>query len=85
MTPRHKTDASKNELDRYIRIAFEAINDYNNKENRSLKHSLDKADLILLNKICNLINAKTKDEVVQKQLENLVISIQNKLIEKNLS
>ena len=85
MTLRHKTDASKNELDRYVRIAFEAINDYNNKENRSLKHSLDKADLILLNRICNLINAKTNDKVVQKQLENLVVSIQNKLIEKNLS
>ena len=69
-----------------VQFPFKSLTRRNEKkENRSLKHSLDKEDLILLNKICNLINAKAKNEVVQKQLENLVISIQNKLIEKNLS
>lgn len=84
-SPRHKTDASKGEIDRYVRIAFESINDYNSKENRSLKHSLDKEDLVQLDKICSLINSKAKEKDIQKQLENLIVSIQHKLIEKNLS
>lgn len=81
---RHKTDSSKDELNRYVRIAFNSVNDYNKKENRNLKNNLDNEDLLLLNKICKLINNNCNENTIKEQLNYLIVSIQDKLIEKNI-
>lgn len=84
-TLRHKTDSSKNEINRYIRIAFESINDYNEKDNRNLKNTLDKVDLNSLYNVCALINSNYAQDTIVSLLKNLIISIEQKLIEKNVS
>lgn len=84
-TLRHKTDSSKNEINRYIRVAFEAIDDYNEKNNRNFKNSLDEVDFNSLYEICTLINNDYNQDIIINQLQKLFISIQQKLIEKNIS
>lgn len=84
-TLRHKTNSSKNEISRYIRIAFEAINDYNKKDNRNLKNNLDEVDLNSLYEICILINKNYEQNIIVSHLQKLIISIEQKLIEKNIS
>lgn len=84
-TLRHKTGSSKNEITRYIRVAFEAINDYNKKDNRNLKNSLDKVDLNSLYEICTLVNNNYDTDIIIIHLQKLIVSIEQKLIEKNNS
>lgn len=81
---RHKTDSSKNEFNRYIRIAFESINDYNKKENRNIKNNLDEKDLKILSDICKKINQNEKKHVIINKIQNLMNEIQMKLIKKNI-
>ncbi len=81
---RHKTDASKDEFNRYIRIAFESINDYNKKENRNVKNNLDKDDIKILSNICTMINQNIDNAIIIKEIQNLMINIQKKLIKKNI-
>ena len=83
-TLRHKTNSSKNEFDRYIRIAFDSVEEYNNKENRNLKNNLDNDDLECLNQICTLINKNYNENKIKNKLIVLIDTIQNKLIEKNI-
>lgn len=83
-TLRHKTDSSKSEILRYIRIAFQSINDYNDKDNRNIKISLDTEDIKSLYSICNSININQNYNIIKTNLEKLLISIQHKLIEKNI-
>ena len=81
---RHKTDASKNEFNRYIRIAFESINDYNKKENRNVKNNLDKNDLKTLSDICEKINKNENKQTIINQIQHLMVKLQIKLIKKNI-
>lgn len=81
---RHKTDASRDEFNRYIRIAFESINDYNKKDNRNVKNNLDKKDLEVLSNICTMINQNMNNTLITKKIQNLMINIQIKLIKKNI-
>ena len=81
---RHKTDASRDEFNRYIRIAFESINDYNKKDNRNIKNNLDKKDLEVLSNICTMINQNMNNTLITKKIQNLMINIQIKLIKKNI-
>lgn len=82
---RHKTDSSKNEFNRYVRIAFDSVKDYNEKDNRNLKNSLDSNDLQQLLKICSLINQNKDNTFIMTNLNTLISTIQYKLIEKNIS
>lgn len=82
---RHKTDSSKNEFNRYVRIAFDSVKDYNEKDNRNLKNSLDSDDLQQLLKICSLINQNKDNNLIMANLNTLISTIQYKLIEKNIS
>lgn len=82
---RHKTSSSKDEINRYIRIAFEAINDYNSKGNRNIKNNLDKDDLEILSAICKMINQNIDNSIIKKEMQNLMLSIQVKLLKKNIA
>ena len=79
---RHKTDSSKDELNRYVRIAFESINDFNNKENRNIKNNLDEEDLVLLSDICKKIEKGEDIKKIKAQIQSLMSNIQLKLIKK---
>lgn len=50
-TMRNFTDASRDEFDRLVRVSFEAIADYNNKENRNIKPCFDKNDIFEIKKL----------------------------------
>ena len=79
---RHKTDSSKDELNRYVRIAFESINDFNKKENRNIKNNLDEEDLVLLSDICKKIEKGEDIKKIKAQIQSLMSNIQLKLIKK---
>lgn len=55
-SPRRITDSTRKEVDRFIRIAFQAIEDFHEKENRNVKTTLDSSDKLLLKDICYFIN-----------------------------
>lgn len=77
---RHKTDSSKNEMDRLVRIAFESVEDFHNKDNRSVKPSLDTVDYEKLEELCKMIIKNQSYEKIYTQLVNLIEQIENKLI-----
>lgn len=83
-TLRNHTDNNKDEIDRYIRIALESVYDYNSKDNRNLKNTLDKQDIIQLNKICNLINLKEENYIIYQKFKKLIEQIQIKLLKANI-
>ncbi|WP_416176140.1 hypothetical protein [Clostridium sp.] len=80
-TERKITDATRKEIDRFIRVAFEAVEDYHEKNNRNLKSSLDKEDVELIKKIYDKINYEKFDEAFLI-LKELVENVQNKLLIK---
>lgn len=77
---RHKTKAAEQEQDRFIRIAFESVNDYYEKENRNVKVTLDNKDFRLLESICDDIKNKVDYSSVNNKLIQLVNQMQDKLI-----
>lgn len=79
-TPRHFTERNVNESERYKRIAFESVFDYNDKENRNTKPSLDTQDLILLKSICQDINREEALSIIEYKMSKLIEQIQVKII-----
>lgn len=77
---RYVTDATRKEIDRFIRVAFEAVDNYHDKENRNIKSILDLNDIKILDDTCNNIN-QGKDRNAILLLVNLVKQIQIKLIQ----
>lgn len=80
--PRHFTERNQNETERYKRIAFQAVYDYNDKSNRNTKPMLDQNDLNQLLTICNGINSLDPFKTTKESLKNLLIDIQTKIIFK---
>jgi len=80
--PRNITDSSRKEFDRFIRIAFEAVDDYQEKENRNVKTCLDSSDEFLLKSLCkDILNGKD-DQTNYRTLVKLVENIQDKQIKQ---
>ncbi len=84
---RHHTERTKDEFSRYVRIAMDAVQNFNNKENRNVKPSLDDEDLLALDNICNLINKECKFDIyefseIENNLNLLMQQVQIKLIRK---
>ncbi|MEK5231435.1 Alw26I/Eco31I/Esp3I family type II restriction endonuclease [Lysinibacillus sp. FSL K6-0232] len=79
-TPRHFTQRSANEYERYKRIAFEAIHDYATKENRNTKPSLDNADLVSLSLLCQDITNDGPLPIIKDKIFELFQVIQRKII-----
>lgn len=79
-SPRHFTESSSNEFERYERIAFEAVNDYKSKTNRNVKNGLTHAECATLEKICGRINGLATVKDIKKELECLLTTIEARLI-----
>jgi len=80
-TPRNFTERSLYEDDRYRRIAFKSVYDYNNKANRHLEPDLSKDEMEDLNKLCIDIMTDFPVEQTKLGLERLMHKIQSRIIE----
>ncbi len=79
-SPRNFTDRSRNEMQRYRRIAIESVYDYNLKDNRNISDNLTSEEESLLNCICKKINKAVGQEDVKTNVVSLMEQIQNRLI-----
>ena len=77
---RHFTDRNKDETNRYCRIAIKAVYDYNNKENRNTTPDLTEDENDHLTRICSMINRLEPLESVKREIERLMVTIQDRLI-----
>ena len=80
-TPRHFTERSRNEIERFRRIAFEAVRDYSEKDNRHKVPDLSESELSSLSSICTEVT-KGNDETALFSLRQLVDRIQDRIILK---
>lgn len=78
---RHITDATKKEWDRILRISFEALDDYHNKDNRNIKNAINQQAEIALNK---LIDDITHDSPNSLNSFEELLEIQQQSLLKNL-
>lgn len=80
ITPRHFTDRNANEMERYCRIAIEAVYDFNDKENRQLAPQITSEEQRRLASICTKIEIGTPFSEVKRDIQSLVESIQLRII-----
>lgn len=86
-TPRRFTERSNNEIARFARIAFESVCDYSEKDNRHLSPDLttnEKLELHhLIANICiaGVTGARSNYTSCRKELEELVSSVEQRLIQ----
>lgn len=78
--PRHFTERNANETSRYCRIAFESVLDYNKKENRNKPADLNPLELEHLRAICDNIATDTSINIIKESVENLMTTIQKRII-----
>lgn len=78
--PRHFTDRSKSEIERYKRVAIESVYDYNNKENRNLEPNLSFSQLKQLHSICTEIEAHGYSEFLKNEIVKLIEEIEKNAI-----
>ena len=77
---RHFTYRNQYETERYCRIAIDAVYDYNDKDNRNATPVLTENEKTMLARICQMINQHMPLNSVKAAIEQLMISIQNRLI-----
>ena len=75
---RHYTDRSKEELDRYIRIAFDSVYSFQTKDNRNMKNDLTKTEMDCLHTLLDEI--KDKEDYAYSHFVELNRRIQLRLI-----
>lgn len=75
---RHYTDRSKEELDRYIRIAFASVYSFQTKDNRNMKSDLTKTEMDCLHTL--LAEIKDNEDYAYSHFVELNRSIQLRLI-----
>ena len=81
-SPRHFTERNALEMERYVRIAFESVYDYIDKDNRNQNPDLTLSELTTLNEICNKINQISSIDQLKSELVRLVETIEDRLIQK---
>ena len=79
-TARHYTGRNQNEIDRYRRVAIEAVYDYSEKENRNNKHNLVPWELATLKEICSSIESGSSVLDNKQRVIALVEAIENRII-----
>lgn len=77
---RHFTGRNEKETERYKRIAFEAVYEYNDKENRNTKPYLSTSEIQLLNNLCRNIANGSPVFSCKSALIQLVEIIENRII-----
>lgn len=81
--PRHFTDRSQNEADRYYRIAIESVYEYSSKDNRHLSPDLSSSEEQSLNDLCKMIEANTYSiSDLKAATISLVEKIEKRLIQE---
>jgi hypothetical protein len=75
-TPRHYTDRNAYETDRYVRIAIDAVYDYNDKENRNVDQNLNDNEMNGLKELCQRIRSREDLTKTKDYLEYLMMLIQ---------
>ena len=79
--PKHETDASHKEFDRFVRISFESVNEFHKKENRKSNIKFNSKQMIAINSICEMINNDINNELIFDAMKNFVSSIELNIIE----
>ena len=79
-TPRHRTERSKDDIDRYKRIAIDAVIDYVEKENRNLKSTISSKNITNINTIIKMIQNKEPKHKIKSSIVNTMKSIQQDII-----
>ena len=80
-TKRNITKSADGEIERFIRISFESIDDFDEKENRNKKPNLSKEAEELLETLCNYINEERGNP---RELYNLLKEVMRLTQLKNL-
>jgi Alw26I/Eco31I/Esp3I family type II restriction endonuclease len=80
--PRNITDSTRKEFERFIRIAFESVNDYHEKDNRNILSQLDQRDEEFLSSLCESIFSGKNSRSNFIRLWILMRNIQEKLIKQ---
>ena len=81
--PRHLTERASKELARYKEIAFDAVRDFNDKDNRRIFSSYPAEMQSELENITNIINTGNNSiEEIKQSIEDVIINVEKKIIEK---
>ena len=78
--PRHVTERSRYEMDRYQRIAIEAVRDYNDKDNRHFAPDLTELEEEKLKQICLRVRAGTWCIDCRERVVDLVEAIERRIV-----
>lgn len=80
-TARHFTERSSNEIERFTRIAFQSVYDYNDKDNRHVLPDLTGREQRILSTFCRQILAGNYScDSAKKYLQEFMADIQDRLI-----
>lgn len=79
-TPRHYTGRNDEETDRYVRIAFEAVTEFEDKDNRRNSVDLTVNERIALQQICQDVRMGKAVCDCKREVEVLVESVEKRLI-----
>lgn len=80
-TPRHRTERSKGDMDRYKRVAIDAVIEYVEKENRNLRPTISNKNLSIINSIINQINTDSDPTLIKAEIINVMDNIQDDIIQ----
>lgn len=81
-TPKKVSKQLTKEYERYIRVSFQSVDDYHNKNNRHIKPILNKQEQQELESLCEKINTDVSDSVIFSQFVLLNKSIQYRLLKR---
>lgn len=82
-TPKKLSKQLTKEYIRYIRVSFQAVEDYHNKNNRHIKSILNKQEKRELASLCKKIDTNVHDSITFDQFVMINKNIQNRLL-KNI-
>lgn len=81
--PRHLTERASKELRRYTEIAFEAVKNFNNKDNRRISSNHPAQMHGKLNNLVRDINTGSKSiNDIKKSIEDIIAQMEDMIIEK---
>lgn len=79
-TSRHRTERSKNDMERYKRVAINAVIEYVEKENRNLKPTISAQNMSLVKDIINQINNYSNPTLIKSKIIGVMDNIQDDII-----
>lgn len=79
-SPRHFTGRNAEEMERYKRIAIDAVIDFNDKENRNTDPALTAHEISEISHICKEIKQLTSVNQIRSDIERLMLDIQIRTI-----